>query len=95
MTEQQAADRVAAAALGHPSVLRLDGGAHGVIATPLPGRRVTGVRIRDEGTEIGVVLGLDRPLPEIVAELRAAAERAGAPGPVDITVVDVEQAGAR
>ena len=88
------ADLVASAVLAHPCVIRLDGGEFGVIATPLPGRRVTGVRVRDDSTEVGVVLRLERPLPEVVAELRAAIEQAAGAGPVDITVVDVEQAGA-
>lgn len=86
----ETADRVAAAVLAHPSVAGLHGGPHGVIATPLPGRKITGVRLgtEEEPAEIGVVLLLDRPLPEIVGELRAMVrELVG--GPVDITVGDI------
>ncbi|CAM01179.1 hypothetical protein A8924_2266 [Saccharopolyspora erythraea NRRL 2338] len=95
-TDEELVEQVAAAVLAHPSVLRLDGGEYGVVATHLPGRRVTGVRSRDDGTpaEVAVVLRLDRPLPEIIAELRAEITRVAGRGPVDITVSDVEQAGA-
>ncbi|MCE0764345.1 hypothetical protein LWC35_15710 [Pseudonocardia kujensis] len=48
MSEQPPAqplpERVAAAVLGHPAVVRLDGGPFGSVASYLPGRRVVGVR---------------------------------------------------
>ena len=85
------ADQVAEVVLGHPAVVRLDSGRFGVIATYLPGHQVTGVRAPDPGeaVEVAVVLRLDRPLPEIVAELRSRIKTVAGTVPVDITVSDV------
>lgn len=80
------------ALLAHPAVVRLDGGAFGIIATPAPGRRVVGVDVFGEGrpVEIGVVLRIDRPVPELVAELRDRVISVAGPVQVDVTVCDVE-----
>ena len=43
------ADAIAAAVLACPSVAGLGGGPAGAVATYLPGRRVTGVRVRPDG----------------------------------------------
>lgn len=85
------AEQVSQLVQDHPSVVKLHGGEFGEIATYLPGRRITGVRISDDGrTEISVVLRLDRPLSTVVSELRSTiAARTG--GPVDITVADVAE----
>lgn len=91
------AEQVAEAVRAHPSVLRLAGGSvdvtggFEVISTPLPGRRVTGVRVPDTGepVEIAVVLRLDRPLTNTVADLRERAAAVAGQRPVDVTVVDV------
>ncbi|GAB3280563.1 hypothetical protein [Parasphingorhabdus pacifica] len=86
-----AATRLAATVRSHPSVTELHGGRLGVIATPLPGRKIVGVRIGAdaEATEIGVALRLDRPLPEVVGELRVRAREVLGAVPVNITVADV------
>ncbi|WP_158854354.1 hypothetical protein [Saccharothrix deserti] len=80
------------ALLTHPAVVRLDGGAFGVIATPAPGRRVVGVDVAGEGrrVEIAVVVRIGRPVPEVVAELRDRVTRIAGPVKVDVTVSDVE-----
>lgn len=85
------AERLAEAVRDHPSVLRLAGGEFDVITTPLPGRRVTGVRVpdSDEPVEVAVVLRLDRPLTETAADLRARAAEVAGQRRVDITVADV------
>lgn len=85
------AERLAEAVRDHPSVLRLAGGDFGMITTPLPGRRVTGVRVpdSDEPIEIAVVLRLDRPLTQAAADLRARAAAVAGQRRVDITVADV------
>ncbi|WP_224386553.1 hypothetical protein [Pseudonocardia sp. ICBG1293] len=90
--EPEPAELVAEAVLAHPSVVRLDGGAFGTVATWLPGRRVVGVLVgrADEPVEIGVVLHLDRPIPATVAALRAAVAPVVGGVPIDVTVVDVE-----
>jgi len=82
---------VAAAVTAHPAVERLDGGRFGDVATYLPGRRrLVGVRVGESGepVEIAVVLRAGRPIPQAVAELRAAVA-ALRPGPVDVTVSDI------
>ncbi|SDK38452.1 hypothetical protein SAMN04487820_107135 [Actinopolyspora mzabensis] len=89
---EHVADRIAAAALEHPCVVRLDGGEHGIVATHLPGRRVTGVRTTaetGEATEVCVVLLLRRPVPELVAELRERIREVTGETRIDVTVADV------
>ena len=86
------AREVAAAVTAHPAVVRLHGGPFGAIATHVPGRRLVGVRIgtRGEPVELGVVLHLDRPIPEIVPVLRREVSRLCGGAAVDVTVADVE-----
>jgi hypothetical protein len=86
------AEQVAAVVTAHPSVARLHGGVYGVVATYLPGRKLTGVRIGegDEPVELGVVLRLDRPIPEVVRALRREVSRMCGGAAVDITVADLD-----
>ncbi|GAA4863885.1 hypothetical protein GCM10025787_56790 [Saccharopolyspora rosea] len=88
---EEPVDRVVRAVREHPSVVRLDAGRYGDIASHLPGRRVDGVRLTegDAPVEVGVVLRLDRPLPEIVADLRIRVAGVVGDRPVDVTVSDV------
>ncbi len=89
------AERVAATVTAHPGVARLHGGMFGAVATYLPGRRLIGVRIGvgDEPVEVGVVLTLDRPIPDIVAVLRREVSALCGGAAVDITVGDVDLPG--
>ncbi|RKT53499.1 hypothetical protein [Saccharothrix australiensis] len=80
------AERLAAALLAHPSVVRLDGR----YASYLPGRRVVGVRTEDRRVGVSVVLRAGRPIPEVVAELRAAVGAVAGDVPVDVVVADLE-----
>ncbi len=83
------ADSVAAAVLSVPGVVDLHPGSFGEVATYLPGRRVSGVRVRADGTaEIHVVLRFGVPVLETADRVRAAV-RALVPGQVDVTVQDV------
>jgi hypothetical protein len=86
------AERVACAVTAHPAVARLHGGRFGAIATYLPGRRLIGVRIGagDEPVELGLVLHLDRPIPEVVPVIRREVSRLCGGATVDITVADLE-----
>lgn len=82
------ADAVAAAARAVRGVADLHTGAFGEVATYLPGRRVTGIRLADEVTEVHVVLTWGAPVLETAERVRAAV--AGlVDTPVDITVEDV------
>ena len=89
MPDQVSAEELSDRLLAHPSVARLHGGQYGEIATYLPGRRVTGVRVGERTVEVAVVLRLDRPLPPVLAELRAELADAVGGMPLDITVADV------
>ena len=80
---------VAAAVLAVPGVVRLHGGRFGELGTYLPGRRVTGVRIDDEGTEVHVVVSDLVPVPETAARVRRAVS-AIAPMPVRVHVEDID-----
>ena len=85
------AAQVAAVVLGHPAVAGLHGGPFGAIATYLPGRHLVGVRIGPAGepVEVGVVLRLGAPIPDVVRALRAAVSPLCAGTAVDIAVMDV------
>lgn len=88
----QLCDRIGAAVRAHPAVLRAHGGSFGEITSHLPGRRVTGVRVAGDGSvEVCVVALLDRPLPEIAAELRDVVREAAGPVPVHVTIAEVER----
>ena len=56
------ADEIAAVALAVPDVTRLHAGRFGEVATYLPGRRVTGVKIGDDLIEVHVVVAGQIPL---------------------------------
>lgn len=88
------AERIAAAVTAHPAVAGLHGGIFGVVATYLPGRRLTGVRVDEdrldsEPVELAVVLHLDEPIPGVVRALRREVSRLCGGAAVDITVADV------
>lgn len=87
------ADLVRAAALAVPGVVSLHGGALGEVAVYLPGRRVSGVRLREDRTQVHVVVTLGAPVRG-TAEAVQAAVAAVRPGPpVDVTVEDVAAPG--
>ncbi|GEM_PF-540543 len=83
------AEVVAAAALAVPGVVRLHGGRFGELGTYLPGRRVTGVRIDDAGTEVHVVVSDVAPIPRTAAQVQRAVS-AIAPMPVRVHVEDID-----
>lgn len=82
------ADRVAAAVLAVPGVHALHAGVAGEVATYLPGRRVDGVRVRDDvvAVHVSVVWGASLTA---TSDLVRAAAREHVTGPVDVTVEDV------
>lgn len=89
------ADQVAEAVLAHPCVVRLDGGEHGVVVTHLPGRKIIGVRLGEQGEpmEVALVLRFGRPVLDVVSEVRARVESVAGPVSVDITVSDLDGTG--
>jgi hypothetical protein len=66
------AERVAEATLACPDVVAMSGGMVGEVATYLPGRRVTGVRVHASVVEVHVVARYGPPMDEIGAQVRAA-----------------------
>lgn len=83
---------VAEAVLAHPSVLRLDGGPFGSIASYLPGRLLPGVRIGSgaDPTEVAVVVTLGTPFGELADQLAARVRTVlGDGAPVEVTIADV------
>ncbi|SFB45156.1 hypothetical protein SAMN05216266_1128 [Amycolatopsis marina] len=86
------AEAIAKELLAHPAVVALSGGPLGVLATHLPGRKVTGVRAPGHGepVEVGVVVRLGDPLPQVTEELRARVRTLAGAVRVDVTVTDVQ-----
>ncbi len=90
----QTADLIAVAVRAVRGVADLHSGSFGEVATYLPGRRVPGVRIRDEETEVHVVLRWGAPVLETADAVRAAA-RTYVRTPVLVVVQDVVDPSAR
>lgn len=86
------ASAVADAVLAHPSVLRLDGGPFGSVASYLPGRRLAGVRVGSgaEPTEVAVVVAVGVPFGPLADEIAARVRGVlGDGAPVEVTFSDV------
>ncbi len=82
------ADRIAAAVLAVPGVAGLHAGSFGEVATYLPGRRVTGVRIGRDAVDVHVSVGIDVPIRPTAAAIRRAVAALSAL-PINVTVEDV------
>ncbi len=87
-TGDELADRVAAAVLTVRGVTGLHGGMFGETATYLPGRRVPGVRLTENATDIHLTLTYGAPVFATAQQVRTAVA-ALVPGPVNVTVEDV------
>ncbi len=85
------ADVIAAAVTAVDGVADLHGGMFGEAATYLPGRRVPGIRLGDDGTEIHVSLQFGAPLRATAEAVRDAVAPLVS-GPVHVTVEDVVRA---
>lgn len=82
------ADRIAAAVLAVPGVAGLHAGMFGEIGTYLPGRRVAGIRLDDNRSEVHVSVLFGAPVLSTAALIRRTVT-ALTTGPVDVTVEDV------
>ncbi|MGL5817907.1 MAG: hypothetical protein ACRCYR_10115 [Phycicoccus sp.] len=82
------ADRVAEAVLAVPGVAGLHGGAFGEVATYLPGRRVTGIRLNDTEAGVHVTVTYGGSVLDVAARIRAAVEPLVAV-PVTVRIEDV------
>ncbi|HYX43780.1 MAG TPA: hypothetical protein VE760_01970 [Acidimicrobiales bacterium] len=83
-------DAVAAVVEALPAVRSLSGGRFGEVATYLPGRRVQGVRVRDEKVEVHVVAGPGVPLPVVGTTVRGAVLPLAGGRAVDVHVDDID-----
>jgi hypothetical protein len=81
-------DDIAALVLAVPDVVRLHAGRFGEVATYLPGRRVTGIKIGDDTIEVHVVVAARVPIRE-TAQLIHAAVATVVATPVFVYVEDV------
>ena len=85
----KAAEDIAAAVSAAPGVAALSGGRLGGIGTYLPGRRVTGVVIRDEDLEVHVIGRYGVSVAEIAADVRRAAEPYAGDRTVHVIIEDL------
>jgi len=85
-------DRITAAVEGVRGVAGLHGGVLGEVATYLPGRRVTGIRLRGDDCALHVVAEWGTDLRTLVEDVRDAA-RPLVGGRVDVVVEDVASPG--
>ncbi|GAA3524561.1 hypothetical protein GCM10022222_03890 [Amycolatopsis ultiminotia] len=87
MTPEASADRIAAAVTALPQVAGLYGGRFGEIATLAPGRRVLGVRVRDEEVTVAVTARFPLVASDLAHAVRAATGVTGCP--VHVVVADL------
>ncbi|WP_235959868.1 hypothetical protein [Actinomadura macrotermitis] len=87
------AERVAGVAAAVPDVAALAAGPHNQVVTYRPGPPLTGVAIRPDEVEIGVVARFGRPLPEIADEVRTAVRPWTGERPVTVLIADITDAG--
>ena len=82
------ADRVRAAVLAVPGVADMHAGSFGEVATYLPGRRVVGVRMRTDVTEVDVVVDWGADVLATADAVRAAVQAVNGPT-VTVVIQDV------
>lgn len=96
MTEVTAelADRIAVAVDAVPGVAGRDGGTAGEVATYLPGRRVTGVRIgRYDRIEVHIVVAYGAEVFAVAEAVRTVVAGLIGAEPVDVVVADIAAPG--
>ena len=83
------AEDIAAAVSAAPGVAALSGGRLGGVGTYLPGRRVTGVVIRDNDLEVHIIGRYGVSVAEIAAEVRRAVEPYAGDRTVHVIIEDL------
>lgn len=89
-TTGSVAENIAEAVLALPGVVDLHSGLFGEVATYLPGRRVSGIAVRDEDGEVHIVADLSHDLQEVAASVRDVAESMTGL-PFVVVIEDIEQ----
>lgn len=82
------AERIAAVVTDVAGVAALHGGMFGEVATYLPGRRVSGIRISDDRVDVHVSLAQNAPVRATATAIQRAVA-AITDLPVDVTIEDV------
>ena len=82
------AERIAAAVIAVKGVAGLHGGMFGEVATYLPGRQVSGIRVGPDRVDVHVSLALDAPVRPTATDIQRAVA-AITDLPVDVTVEDL------
>lgn len=88
MTERDRSEDIADAVLAIDGVVGLHGGMFGEAATYLPGRRIAGIRIGEDGTEVHVTLEFGVAVRETADAVRRTVATM-VDGPVHVTVEDI------
>lgn len=88
MTERDRSEDIADAVLAIDGVVGLHGGMFGEAATYLPGRRIAGIRIGEDGTEVHVSLEFGVAVRETADAVRRTVATM-VDGPVHVTVEDI------
>ena len=86
------AEAVAAMVRSCPAVVDLSGGDFGEVATYLPGKRITGVRVAGDRIDVHLVGRYGSPIPALAAEVRTALTHLARGRAVDIRVEDLGMA---
>ncbi|MFC4913098.1 hypothetical protein [Actinomadura gamaensis] len=86
------AERIADAVAALPDVAGLSAGHSVRLATYRAGPPVTGVAVRDDAVEVGVVARYGRPLDGIADDVRAAARPLSEGRRVDVLIADIDGA---
>ncbi|TDD59288.1 hypothetical protein [Actinomadura rubrisoli] len=84
------AERIATAVLACPHVTSLTAGPHARVVTYRAGRPFTGVAIRDDDIEVGVVARGGRPFPDTAEDVRRLVRPLAGDRPVDVLIGDVD-----
>ena len=82
-------DPIVAAVLACPLVVGLHGGRYGQVATYLPGRRVTGIRITEDEVAIHLVACYPSAMDQVAAQVRSAVAPFTAGLAVHVTIEDL------
>ena len=82
-------DAVAAAVRACAGVADLSGGRIGEVATYLPGRRVAGIRVRDDAVEVHVTVPYGPSVDEVAGQVRRAVRPLVGQRAVDVGMDDI------
>jgi hypothetical protein len=83
-------DALHAAALACPGIAGVGSAEPGALATYLPGRRVTGIRVNPDSIELEVCTRWDASARQVGAALQTSLKEQADGRRIDVTIVDIE-----